>query len=201
MTCNSRARSRYSASRPAGAPSFRHMRRPCAWISRSRMPFCLSYSCLRIARRRLAPVRRPVIDADQVPGRNTHRARLAPRGRRRRLEAPRPPAARTHRMSPLDDIRRYHDELTAIRRDIHAHPELGLEEHRTADLVAAQAGGMGHRGASRRRRHRRGRRAALAATARPRSACAPTWTRCRSQEATGVAYASRNAGRDARLRP
>ncbi len=32
----------------------------------------------------------------------------------------------------------YLDELTAIRRDIHAHPELGLEEHRTAALVAAK---------------------------------------------------------------
>ena len=31
-----------------------------------------------------------------------------------------------------------HGELTAIRRDIHAHPELGLEEHRTAALVAAK---------------------------------------------------------------
>ena len=30
------------------------------------------------------------------------------------------------------------DELVAIRRDIHAHPELGLEEHRTAGLVAAK---------------------------------------------------------------
>ena len=30
----------------------------------------------------------------------------------------------------------YHSELTAIRRDIHAHPELGLEEVRTARLVA-----------------------------------------------------------------
>ena len=38
--------------------------------------------------------------------------------------------------TPIDQIRRYHDELTDIRRDIHAHPELGLEEHRTADLVA-----------------------------------------------------------------
>lgn len=31
-----------------------------------------------------------------------------------------------------------HADLTAIRRDIHAHPELGLEEHRTAALVAAK---------------------------------------------------------------
>ena len=36
----------------------------------------------------------------------------------------------------LDRIRAYHAELTAIRRDIHAHPELGLETHRTADIVA-----------------------------------------------------------------
>jgi hippurate hydrolase len=38
--------------------------------------------------------------------------------------------------SPIDQIRRYHADLTAIRQDIHANPELGLEEHRTADLVA-----------------------------------------------------------------
>ena len=41
-------------------------------------------------------------------------------------------------MSAVDHIRRYHDELTAFRQDLHAHPELGLEEHRTAELVAAQ---------------------------------------------------------------
>ena len=41
-------------------------------------------------------------------------------------------------MSAIDHIRRYHDELTAFRQDLHAHPELGLEEHRTAELVAAQ---------------------------------------------------------------
>ena len=32
----------------------------------------------------------------------------------------------------------YHAELTAIRRDIHAHPEMGMEEVRTAALVAAK---------------------------------------------------------------
>ena len=36
----------------------------------------------------------------------------------------------------LDRIAAFHPELTDIRRDIHAHPELGLEEHRTADIVA-----------------------------------------------------------------
>jgi amidohydrolase len=39
-------------------------------------------------------------------------------------------------MTVIDHIRRYETELTAIRRDIHAHPELGLEEQRTAELVA-----------------------------------------------------------------
>src|ERR1700710_772796 len=51
--------------------------------------------------------------------------------------------------SPIDQIRRYHTELTDIRRDIHAHPELGLEEHRTADLVARKLEEWGievHRG-------------------------------------------------------
>jgi hippurate hydrolase len=51
--------------------------------------------------------------------------------------------------SPIDQIRRHHVELTAIRQDIHAHPELGLEEHRTADLVAQKLAEWGievHRG-------------------------------------------------------
>ncbi|PZU92901.1 MAG: amidohydrolase [Chelatococcus sp.] len=39
----------------------------------------------------------------------------------------------------LDDwLGQHHAEFTAIRRDIHAHPELGLEETRTAALVAAK---------------------------------------------------------------
>lgn len=40
-------------------------------------------------------------------------------------------------MQTLEDwLAGHHAELTAIRRDIHAHPELGLEETRTAALVA-----------------------------------------------------------------
>ena len=53
------------------------------------------------------------------------------------------------RASPIDQIRRYHPELTAIRQHIHANPELGLEEHRTADLVAQKLEEWGievHRG-------------------------------------------------------
>ena len=43
----------------------------------------------------------------------------------------------------MSDFTEYLPELTAIRRDIHAHPELGLEEHRTSDLVARQLEAMG----------------------------------------------------------
>jgi amidohydrolase len=42
-----------------------------------------------------------------------------------------------------------HREMTAWRRDIHAHPELGFEERRTADLVAEKLAAFGievHRG-------------------------------------------------------
>ncbi len=38
-------------------------------------------------------------------------------------------------MRPDEHIRRWQDEFTAIRRDLHAHPELGFEEHRTARVV------------------------------------------------------------------
>ena len=49
----------------------------------------------------------------------------------------------------IDEIRKFHNDLTAIRHDIHAHPELGMEEHRTADLVARKLEEWGievHRG-------------------------------------------------------
>src|SRR6478736_7661100 len=36
-----------------------------------------------------------------------------------------------------------HGELTAIRRDIHAHPELAFAEQRTSDLVAARLAEFG----------------------------------------------------------
>ncbi len=36
-------------------------------------------------------------------------------------------------------------ELVAVRHDLHAHPELGLEEVRTSDLVARQLEAMGYR--------------------------------------------------------
>jgi len=36
----------------------------------------------------------------------------------------------------LERARTHSLELTTIRRDLHAHPELGMEEHRTAAVVA-----------------------------------------------------------------
>ena len=35
-------------------------------------------------------------------------------------------------------------QIAAIRRDIHAHPELCFEEKRTADLIAEQLTDVGH---------------------------------------------------------
>ncbi|OWT72660.1 MULTISPECIES: M20 aminoacylase family protein [unclassified Achromobacter] len=51
--------------------------------------------------------------------------------------------------TPLESIRLFHDELTAIRRDLHAHPELGFEEVRTSGIVAGGLEALGievHRG-------------------------------------------------------
>ena len=40
--------------------------------------------------------------------------------------------------SPVEHIRAWQDQFTAVRRDLHAHPELGFEEHRTARIVCEQ---------------------------------------------------------------
>jgi amidohydrolase len=52
-------------------------------------------------------------------------------------------------MPSIERIEGFADELTAIRRDLHAHPEIGFEEVRTSGIVAeklAQWGVEVHRG-------------------------------------------------------
>ena len=52
-------------------------------------------------------------------------------------------------MPKNERILAYHDELTAIRRDIHKHPETAFEEERTAAIVAERLAAWGievHRG-------------------------------------------------------
>jgi hippurate hydrolase len=52
-------------------------------------------------------------------------------------------------MPTLDRIEGFADELTAIRRDLHAHPEIGFEEVRTSGIVADKLTSWGvevHRG-------------------------------------------------------
>ena len=97
-------------------------------------------------------------------------------------------------MATVELLAPLHAEMTAWRRDIHAHPELGFEEHRTADLVAAKLEAFGidevHRGVGGTGvvgvlRAGRGTRA---------SACAPTWTRCRSRKSTASPTARVNQG-------
>ena len=52
-------------------------------------------------------------------------------------------------MPIVNRIAQFHDEMTAWRRDIHAHPETAFEEKRTSDVVAEKLAGWGievHRG-------------------------------------------------------
>ena len=39
-------------------------------------------------------------------------------------------------MKIVESITKFHEEIQAIRRDIHAHPELSYQEHRTSDVIA-----------------------------------------------------------------
>ncbi|HEY0185304.1 MAG TPA: M20 aminoacylase family protein [Rhodopila sp.] len=96
--------------------------------------------------------------------------------------------------SLLDRVRRYQAELTAVRRDIHAHPELGMEEHRTADLVARKLQAWGievHRGVG---------GTGVVGVLRSGNGQASVGLRADMdalpiQEATGLPYASRHPGR------
>ena len=46
-------------------------------------------------------------------------------------------------MDLVADIEAMQAELAGWRRDLHAHPELGFEENRTADFVAAKLEAFG----------------------------------------------------------
>ena len=51
--------------------------------------------------------------------------------------------------SPLASIQKFHQELVALRRDLHANPELGFQEVRTSGIVAGALEALGievHRG-------------------------------------------------------
>ncbi len=96
--------------------------------------------------------------------------------------------------SALDRARLYQDELSAIRRDIHAHPELGLEEYRTAELVARKLEEWGievHRGVG---------KTGVVGVLRNGNGQAAVGLRADMDalpilEATGLPYASQNPGR------
>src|SRR3954447_23823923 len=106
------------------------------------------------------------------------------------------PSARTPLMTQtaLERTRRYQEELVAIRRDIHAHPELGLEEFRTADLVARKLHEWGievHRGVG---------QTGVVGVLRNGNGQASEGLRADMdalpmQEATGLPYASQTSGR------
>jgi len=46
-------------------------------------------------------------------------------------------------MHVLDKIRAFEETMVAWRRDLHMHPELGFEEHRTSDMIARTLDGFG----------------------------------------------------------
>jgi hypothetical protein len=105
-------------------------------------------------------------------------------------------------MPKSDLIAAIEPEISAIRRDFHRHPELLYDVQRTAGIVADKlkefgvdevVTGIGRTGVV---GVIRGRNAGAARS----SACAPTWTRCRSTRTSGAPCLDR-AGQDARLRP
>jgi len=97
-------------------------------------------------------------------------------------------------MASAESVRPLLAELIEIRRDIHAHPELGFEEHRTAALVAGKLREWGlevHEGIG---------GTGVVGVLRRGNGQASIGLRCDMDalamgEASGLAYASTNAGR------
>jgi len=94
-------------------------------------------------------------------------------------------------MPILPRVLEMQDELTQIRRDIHAHAELGFEQARTSDIVAAKLAEWGcevHRGLAKTgvvgtiRRGNSTRSASIAAASRScrTSICAAARPACRA---------------------
>jgi hippurate hydrolase len=90
------------------------------------------------------------------------------------------------------DLERLGAELTALRRDLHAHPEVGFEVQRTADRVAEELAALGlevHRGLA---------RTGVVGTLRrgegPAIGLRADMDALPVTEDTGLAYASRRAG-------
>jgi hippurate hydrolase len=102
--------------------------------------------------------------------------------------------------NPIETIAAWQEEFTAIRRDIHAHPELGLEEHRTAALVARKLREWGvevHEGVGRTGVVGviRGGRAAEGRNDGPRIGLRADMDALPMQEANAFAHASTHPGR------
>ena len=119
-----------------------------------------------------------LLNLDRRPALLRGRSAAARRARRRPLT--------TLMDNPVAHIRGWHAELTALRRDLHMHPELGFEEHRTAKIVCERLAALGiehHAGIGQDRRRRGDPRPRRRERPR-RSACAPTWTRCRCRRRT-----------------
>ena len=90
------------------------------------------------------------------------------------------------------------DEIAGWRRDLHEHPELLFDVHRTAGIVADKlkafgcdevVTGIGRTGVVGVIKGKRG------ASRQGRSASAPTWTPCRSRKTTGLPYRSKAPGK------
>ena len=95
------------------------------------------------------------------------------------------PLPRSQIMPIVNRIADLHAEITAWRHDLHAHPELLYDVHRTAGERRREAQGLrlrrGGDRASAAPAWSASSAAARAAARQGRSACAPTWTRCRSR--------------------
>jgi hippurate hydrolase len=92
-----------------------------------------------------------------------------------------------------DRIKTYHEEMTAWRRDLHAHPELGFEELRTSEFVARKLAEFGctvHRGVG-----KTGVVGVLQTGNGPAIGLRADMDALPIEETTGLPYTSKNAGR------